>query len=310
MINISINYEILQYKEPVPVRGTLISENRFLKVTLLEVDYFFSTLPGLHQSSLEEIAFKLNFFFSNYSLNFSEIGFSKRFFNLISSDILVDDFLNSFQNEHLFVIETLLLAMIKKTHPGLFNNNKFTINELYRPTLGPLAYSESKCLKIKIAPNAVLETTKVINELHGLNKDLLFRLDGNRKFDLLDLIVFVEMLKKNIPESAFTQIDYIEEPLKVFYDTFLFQKRSPLKIAIDESFSTLIDSSESNFPVNTPVVIKPSLFGISTIYKWMQTHTKNRIIISGSFEHPSVKIGLDFLAGERPYEFHGLENFL
>lgn len=310
MINISTNYEILQYKEPVPVRGRLVSENRFLKVTLLGVDYFFSTLPGLHQSSLEEIAFKLNFFFLNYSFNFNEINFSKKFFNLLTFDILADDFLHAIQSEQLFVIETLLLGMIKKTHPGLFNNNQFSINELYRPTLGPKAYSESKCLKIKISPHSVSETTIVINELHAINPKLLFRLDGNRKFEFLDLIVFIDTLKKNIPESAFTQIDYIEEPFIVFYDTYLFQKRSPLKIAIDESFSTLINSLESNFPVNTPVVIKPSLFGISTIYKWMQTHTKNRIIVSGSFEHPSVKIGLDFLASERPYEFHGLENFL
>lgn len=306
MIEIQTSYVTFPYKEPVPVRGAILNENRFLKVTLLGEDYFISVLPKFHDSTLEEVAFKIKSFFKTYTLNFDSIDFAKRYFNLVEAD----DYLNNIHNETLFSIETLLLEMLKKTHPGLFNNNVFQVNELYRASLGPPAYINSKCLKLKIAPLSVEKTIRLLNELHTHNKELIFRLDGNRLFELNELVAFEKTLKENIPESAFKKIDYIEEPFKNFGDTYVFQKRSDLTIAMDESFSSLITLNDEEFPKDIPVVAKPSLFGISTIYNWMQTHTKKRIIISSSFEHPTVKIGLDFLARERPLEFHGLENFL
>ncbi len=306
MIEIQTSYETLTYKESVPVRGMTLTENRFLKVTLLEENYYISVLPKLHDATLEEIAFKIKYFFKTYTLNFDSIDFGKRFFNLVAPD----DYLNNIHNETLFNIETLLLGMLKKTHPGLFNHNEVQVNELYRATLGPKHYVDSKCLKLKIAPQSVAKTIRLLNELYIHNKELKLRLDGNRLFELNELILFEKTLKANISSDNFKKIDYIEEPFKNFADTYLFQKRSDLKVAMDESFSTLIDLDDQEFPEDTPVVIKPSLFGISPIYNWMQTHTKKRIIVSSTFEHPTVKIGLDFLASARPYEFHGLENFL
>ncbi|MBC7429567.1 MAG: hypothetical protein H7336_13200 [Bacteriovorax sp.] len=306
MIDITLSYETLHYKWPVPVRGTPVNENNFLKVTLLDSDYFISVLPGFHEATLEEITFKLRYFFSTYSLDFGHIDFSKKFFNLVE----IDDYLEGIHSETLFNIEVLLLGMIRKTHSGLFNNNPVMENELYRAARGTQAYTQSKCLKIKIAPDSLEKTIKLINELHRLNKELIIRLDGNRQFEINEMIVFEERLKKNILLESFKKIDYIEEPFKNFADTFLFKKRSVLKVAMDESFSTYRQLSAEEFPDEIPVVIKPSLFGISSIHNWMQTHSKKRVIVSGSFEHPTVKIGLTFLASTRPYEYHGLENFL
>ncbi|MBC7714251.1 MAG: hypothetical protein H7177_12985 [Rhizobacter sp.] len=306
MIDITVSYETFAYKEPVPVRGKIISENRFLKVTLLEQDYFISVLPGLHEATLEEIAFKIKRFFSTYTLDFKEINFAVKLFNLVP----VDDFIEELHSETLFNIEVLLLGMIRKTHPGLFNNNEVMQNELYRASSGPSHYASSKCLKIKIAPASVEKTVRLINELHRINSGLILRLDGNRQFEINEMKTFVEHLKISISAESYSLIDYIEEPFKNFTDTFIFQKKCDLKIAMDESFSTYNQLSEKDFPQNIPVVIKASLFGISSIYNWMQTHSKKRTIISSSFEHPTVKIGLVFLAAERPYEYHGLENFL
>lgn len=306
MINIECSYMTLPYNGPVPVRGAIISENRFLKVSLQSVDYFISVLPGLHEATLEEIAFKIKYFFSNYSLNFSNINFSEKFFNLTPTDT----FLHNIQNETLFNIEVLLLGMIQKTHPKLFKNTVINKNELYRSERGARAYEKSRCLKIKITPESVVETIRLIKDLHQLNPDLILRLDGNRKFELSDIIAFQKLLKNNISTESFEKIDYIEEPFKNFSDIFIFQKRAELKIAMDESFSNYIKNGHAHFPQEIPVVIKPSLFGISSTYKWMLKHSQNRVIISSCFEHPSISFGLIFLATERAKEYHGLESFL
>lgn len=306
MVEIQTSIQNLTYKELVPVRGILLSENNFLKVTLLGEDYFISVLPKFHNATLEEIAFKIKYFFNHYTLNFDSIDLTKIFFNLVS----LDDYLSNINQETLFNLETLLLGMLTKTHPGLFKHNEILVNELYRPKLGPNHYINSKCLKLKITPKSVDKTIRLLNELHRHNNELLIRLDGNRLFELNELITFEKTLKDNVSESTFQKIDYIEEPFKNYADTYLFSKRSELTLAMDESFSSLMNESTDQFTKNTPVVIKPSLFGISPIYNWMLKHPKNRKIISSSFEHPSVKIGLDFLARQCPEEYHGLENFL
>jgi O-succinylbenzoate synthase len=304
MIDIETCYETLNYKEAVPVRGTFFSKNRFLKVTVLEADYFISVLPGFHNATLEEIQFKLSNFFKDYTLNFNNIDFSKKFFNTV----ILDNFLNSFSGEVLFNVETILISLIKKKHPEHFNNNLIMLNELYRPSFSAANYKDSKCLKIKITPASIKKTIDLIKELHSENSNLILRFDGNRLFELNELINFERRLEESILPTSFSKIDYIEEPLKNFSETFLFRNIGKNKIAMDESFETFI--SAEKFPLNIPVVIKPSLYGVSTIFNWMEKHSKNRIIISSSFEHPSVKIGLNFLASKNPIEYHGLENFL
>ena len=303
MIDIKTNFEMLNYRSPVPVRGQMIDKNRFLKVHLLNQFFYLSVLPGFHQSTLKEIDFKVKFFFSNYHLNFNDIDFAKKFFNLVDS---TDFFLESIKEETLFNIEALLLGIIRTTHPHLFSHNAIAINLLYNEKDGSDFYLDADCIKIKITPGKALQAARVINELYQLNPEMIYRLDGNKRFEFIDMIVFEEELQNNIPNKAFSKIDYIEEPFKNFYDTFLFKKRSHLTIAIDESYKNYMSSEDILFPA----VIKPSLIGISPVYLWLRLHEDNRAIISSSFEHPSILLSLEFLAGLRPNEFHGLENFL
>ncbi len=303
MINIETSFTTLAYRSPVPVRGLTIDHNRFLKVRVLEVDYYLSVLPGLHQATLEELNLKVKHFFSNYDLDFKSIDFSVKFFNLVSAH---DTFLDSIKEECLFNIEAILLGMLQKTHPHLFSHDAIAINLLYNDHDGTQFYLDADCIKIKINPENVHKTIQVINELYQLNPEMIYRLDGNKRFELDELIAFEQTLKKSIHPEAFAKIDYIEEPFKNFYDTFLFKKRSHLTIAIDESYKNYIASEDLIFPA----VIKPSLIGISPVFSWLRFHQDNRGIISSSFEHPSVLVALSFLARQRPNEFHGLENFL
>lgn len=303
MMDITTSFETIAYRSPVPVRGKTISDNRFLKVRVLERDYYLSVLPGFHQLSLEELQFKVQYFFKNYQLNFNQIDFGVKFFNLLPVN---DTFLNAIKEEALFNIEAILLGMIQTTHPHLFSNDVVAINLLYNEKDGPDFYLDADCIKIKINPNSVERTIETINQLYKNNPEVIYRLDGNKKFELNELINFESALKKGIPAPAFFKIDYIEEPFKNFYDTFLFKKRSELTVAIDESYKNYIDQSDLDFPA----VIKPSLIGISPVVFWLRLRQDNRAIISSSFEHPSVLVSLYFLARMRPNEFHGLENFL
>ncbi|MEA9358203.1 hypothetical protein SHI21_18355 [Bacteriovorax sp. PP10] len=303
MIDIKTSFETIKYRSPVPVRGVAIDSNRFLKVRVLERDYYLSVLPGLHNVTIEELDFKVKYFFSHYDLDFKSIDFSVKFFNLVH---LKDVFLDSIKEETLFNIEAILLGMIKTTHPHLFSHDSIAINLLYNDKDGAEFYLDADCVKIKIAPGRVDHTIKTINELYKINPEMIYRLDGNKRFELNELIEFEHALKNGISSVAFSKIDYIEEPFKNFYDTTIFTKRSHLLIAIDESYKNYMGVQDLFYPA----VIKPSLIGISPVYSWLGSHMENRAIISSSFEHPTVLVSLQFLAALRPNEFHGLENFL
>lgn len=303
MIEVTTSFETLKYRSPMPVRGIIIDSNRFLKVRVLEKDYYLSVLPGLHNATLEELNFKVLHFFSHYNLDFKSIDFGVKFFNLITTR---DSFLDSIKEETLFNLEAILLGMIKTTHPHLFSHDSIAINLLYSDKDGAEFYLDADCIKIKITPGNVDHTIKTINELYKLNPEMIYRLDGNKRFEIDELIAFEAALEKGVSSVAFSKIDYIEEPFKNFYDTTLFIKRSQLTVAIDESYKNYMGSQELNYPA----VIKPSLIGISPVYSWLRSHEDNRAIISSSFEHPTVMVSLQFLAGLRPNEFHGLENFL
>jgi hypothetical protein len=303
MIDIKTSFETLKYRAPIPVRGIVIDSNRFLKVRVLEKDYYLSVLPGLHNVTLEELDFKVKYFFSHYDLDFKSIDFSVKFFNLIH---LKDTFLDSIKEETLFNIEAILLGIIKTTHPHLFSHDAIAINFLYNDKDGAEFYLDADCIKIKTAPGKVDHAIKTINELYKINPEMIYRLDGNKRFELDELIEFEHALKNGISSVAFSKIDYIEEPFKNFYDTTIFTKRSHLIIAIDESYKNYMGSQDLFYPA----VIKPSLIGISPVYSWLGSHMDNRGIISSSFEHPTVLVSLHFLASLRPNEFHGLENFL
>lgn len=303
MTSIKIDFETLAYRSPVPVHGKTLTNNRFLKMTISDKSYFISTLPLFHDASLEEIAKKIHFFFQHYTLNLESFNFEKKFLGTISQD---DSFLQSIKNETLFNLEAILLDIIKEKQPESFCYEDVKINQLFRANNAVSFYQNAQVLKIKIAPNHLHETSSLINELYLLNPAISYRLDGNQRFELDELITFEEKLKKNVPAEAFSRIDFYEEPLKNFYETFLFEKRGEIKIAIDESFIFYQNEPQLDFPA----VIKPSLIGISPVYLWLKNHPKNRAIISSSFEHPSILHGLYFLAQLRPKEFHGLEDFI
>ncbi len=299
MIEIKTEFVTIPYKTSVPVRGKLIHSNRFLKVTILEKDYYLSTLDGLHETTLEEVSFKVKEFFSSFELNFSNIDFSVKYFNLTSS-------LPDYSAEILFHIESLLLGMISKTHPHLFNQDEILVNSLFRPANGLEFYKNSGCIKIKINPENALLTAELLNAFYEQNPLVLFRLDGNRKFELWEMMDFEKTLREKTLHNAFIRIDYVEEPFKNFYDSKVFEAHSELKIAIDESYIHFMEAGILDFPS----VIKPSLIGLSPVFLWLGSHKENRAIISTSFEHPTILEGLKFLARTRPFEYHGLENFI
>lgn len=302
MIKTTSSFIELPYKTSVPVRGRLIRSNRFLKVNLLEKDYYLSTLQGFHQSSLEEVNFKIHEFFSSYTLSFNDIDFTKRFFNLV----IEDAHLLAYSPEILFQIESLLLGILKTTHSKLFSNEEVLTNQLYRSENPAVFYKDSKCLKIKISPHGAFKTAELLNALYKENPNVIIRLDGNRQFELDELFEFESVLKNKVHPNIFLNIDYIEEPFKNFYDGNTFKNRSDLDIAIDESFTALMSVDLKN----NPVVIKPSLIGLSPVMFWLRSHEESRAIISSSFEHPTILEGLYFLGRERSNEYHGLENFV
>lgn len=299
---------ILPYIHPLPVRLKTISENEFLEVCIEDKKFYLSSIQGFHDLSLSEIDYKIKYFFSSYQTNFSNIDYSQKFFSTLE---VRDDFLNSISGEALFHIESLLYGLCPKA--GV---SQILCNKLYDAQKSNEENAASKCLKIKIRPDdaSLKKTISLINEVHKINSSALFRLDGNRRFELIDLINFTSKLEDQLSPGAFLNIDYFEEPFKNFYDTYLFSKRSKIKIALDEAAALFLNSDL--LETNSPMVIKPSFLGISPIRKWLKTEIrqKRRVIISSSFEHASVMPGLIFLASSADSngvnEFHGLENYL
>lgn len=301
MIDIKTSYKTFSYQSPVPVRCKTISSNAFLKVTVLEQNYFFSVLPGMHNSTLLEIEFALVKFFSTHQLDFSEIKLHVPFFNMVEINTPVPN------GELLFCIETILLGLIRTTHPETFNLGPIKLSALYTSVKGPAFYADTECIKIKINPTNSNEVAAIMTELSTLNSHLKFRLDGNKRFELDELFLFVENLESKMSEAIIQQIDYIEEPFKNFYDTYTFESRSNLLLAMDESYPAFMKYE----PIKArPVVIKPSLIGISPVKFWLGSNPTSRAIVSSTFEHPTVSIGHQMLANLRPEEFHGLESFL
>jgi len=301
MKNFNTSYQVQSYKKPVSVRGHLMPTNNFLKVQFQGHDFFFSTITGLHEISLKELEHHLHDFFQSLSieqLNFHSLNFNQKYFGLIINE-------DSLHHEVLFAIEVLLLSLIK----NIDINKDLLINQVYSSQVNVKEYKNTQCLKLKISPKLMKENLSVLTSLHRENPHLIFRLDGNRQFELIDLLEFKHQLDQ-LPESStlIKKIDYFEEPLKNFYESYLFLKNCPIPIALDESFKSYFRLDQKIPFENSIAVIKPALYGISSVYKWMNQNADSRVIISSSYEHPSVLYSLSFLGQLRPTEFHGLEN--
>lgn len=301
-IQLALDICSLKYRSPVSISGKLITDNQFLHVKMTEPilkDYYFSLLPGFHNSRLKEVEFILkNLFNDECTLNLSHVKMDTQFFGLLKSDLYIS-------SEILFIIETILLSVLE-----IKDDTPVKINLVYSETNTIEYYQNTECLKIKIKPqDQISQTINLIKKLEKENPQMLIRLDGNRKYSIDDLNRLMLDLKNKLSHKQFSQIEYIEEPFTNFYDSLLFEKRSPIPIAMDESFKEYFKLNAASPLSSSIYIIKPSLYGISPIIKWMNLHPDSRCIISSCYEHPSVMPSLYYLARMRPHEYHGLENF-
>lgn len=301
-IKFSLDTCTLNYRSPVSISGKLIAYNQFLHVKMtmpIIKDYYFSFLPGFHNSQLNEVEYILKSLFNeDCNLNLSDIQMDKKFFGLLKTDHFIS-------SEVLFFVETILLGVI-----NLKDDSPVKLNDVYSEFNPIEYYQNTKCIKIKINPQTqISKMIDLIKNLQQMNPQMLIRLDGNRKYSLDELNRLLFELKLHLTKKQFSQIDYIEEPFTNFYDSLLFEKRSLIPVAIDESFKEYFKFNTTS-PLSTSInIIKPSLYGISPIINWMNLHADLRCIISSTYEHPTVMPSLSYLARMRPLEYHGLENF-
>lgn len=289
----SFSKTILNYQVPLSVRGTYITKNEFLVVEFQGKKLFLSVLPGFHQSTLNEIRFMLERFLPRASFE-APLIFTQKGLGLIPKEELI-----SLDFEHLFYLENALFYFHSFEKSFSIQSNALTSLSDERTTF------ESDCVKIKFQAHEenVLLKEKMIKAL-SFNPHLKFRIDANRTFELSELIKLQEFLLKDIPKDRF---DYFEEPLKNSSDLLSYQKHSDIFYALDETFHHSPEWSLKYFS-HLPLVLKPSLLGISRTVHYLQNYPQTRFIISSSYEHFSGLLALQFLGNFRSHEFHGLSS--
>lgn len=291
-----------QYKKPIPVKKWYVRYNQALVVYASadgkeEAVIHLTSLPHFHDYNILEWKFALEDFFSSEDLNFNHIELSSPFFNTTNA--------RSYnESELLFVIESVLFAFIEKNFIAALASIPKTdikINGLYSKELGLEEIPE--CLKIKIRPGdeKIFDTIQLMKDLVEKKSTIRFRLDGNRTFDLVQMIQLAHQLEKN---HLLHLVEYIEEPFKNFSDIYQFQKISSIPLALDESVVPFIDRPDQ-FP-DFFFILKPSLVGLSTCFK-LAKHFGNKIIISSSFELPTCFRSFLYLAALNPDQYHGLD---
>lgn len=122
----------------------------------------------------------------------------------------------------------------------------------------------------------------LLEKISDLNPQIRVRLDFNQQLN----IDWINTLLLNLPPQL---IDYIEEPSENFY-TYI--EKYPHLFAVDESLRKI-----KNFPLDLPLtyVIKPSLQDQFEDLIFKLKNKKQRIIISSSFDSPSMIEGLKHL---------------
>jgi O-succinylbenzoate synthase len=319
VVNLNLSFLIspFTYNEEVYVQKYKLLKNRFLSVhisdkadllhqEIAQID--FSPLPHFHQYSLEEWKYTLDCFFKENNLSMDLITLEVPYFNMIKNPSII------YEGELLFIIESVLFAIIEKKAPEVLariKNRKIKINCLYSTK----SKNDKKidCLKIKIrpTPESLLKTKLIIKEQLLINPSILFRLDGNQSFELEDLIFFVNQLELTFGSSLFNSIEYLEEPLKKYSDYFSFFYLHPYPQALDESMMAYSQHLEflKNLPPSTTLILKPSLLGISKCFEIiaMEKETTHKIVISSSYETLLAMTPLFFLAADNPLSYHGLD---
>lgn len=311
-IKLQYSFLTIEYTEAIPVQ-----KNFLLKNNLLAVDIFkdqtllgridFSALPHFHQYSLEEWQYSLERFFNQAEISFEQISLSAPYFNMVVSDIV-------FSGELLFAVESVLFLLIEKYSPetlAFIENREIALNSFYSKSINIEDIGD--CLKIKIRPSieSLEETKTIILDLLNKRPSIKFRLDGNRLFELRELSFFMTELKSFCGNQFNLAIEYLEEPLINHYDYYNFSDLQPYAVALDESISPYIENPEylKKLPANTFFVLKPSLYGISKSFRFMNAAFKlgQQVVISSTFETASAIKPLLYLAASNPFTHHGLD---
>lgn len=287
------------YQTPIKLPERELTSNIFSKISFPETDLKpleIFTLPGFYQTTLDEKKTALNLFFETHVFHFDKVLYDAPFFNAVENEIILN-------GETIFDIECVLFPFINYPVPEnlIIRTNAFWLNN----------FPEAKCVKIKISTDKVLqkELATALNDKSKEGVMPFLRFDGNRKFELDDLISFLNLLD----ESVIRAIEYIEEPFKNFYDIYSFQKNHFIKIGIDESLVYFLNHLEK-LPTHSPIILKPALYGISKSFDLIKKASLlgHSAIISSTYQPASSFAPLMLLAhysdtlSERPL-FHGLD---
>lgn len=302
------------YTTPIIVQNHSLIKNKILGISIFLNDKFLnqielSALPNFHQYDLQEWLYVLEHFFSENELNFDNIVLESPFFNMVNIKGS-----GRLQGELLFIIESVLFKVIEQHKPsalGHIGKRPIKINGLYSSALKLDALPE--CLKIKIRPTPknLSETAELIKTLLKLKPDIHLRLDGNQRFELVDLTNYIDELERGCGPLLFSAVDYIEEPLKNAYDLYCFNQIYSYAIAMDESLLVYNNqlSQLKNLPPKTNLILKPSIFGISKSFEIMKfaLACDHNVVISSTYESASALRPLLYLAALNPNTFHGLD---
>lgn len=299
----------ITYNWPVIVRSRNVVTNKLLCVSIstdlgYAGDIELAPLPLFHCYNVQQWKYVLDDFFYRNKICLDNIDLARPFFNTVDGDNSV------YTGELLFIIESVLFCILEKQTDAIkVKKQNIKINALYSPSV-PLNESIG-CLKIKIRPNeeSLKETANAIKQMHLLNPGCKFRLDGNQTFLLAELCQFIEGLFKILPEDVQNDLEYLEEPLKNFYDFSSFSRLYPYPQAIDESLLSLNDFNKIQMNEGTYFIIKPSLFGISKSLQMIKFSLHNGFlpVISSSYETKNTIRSLLYLASMNAETFHGLD---
>jgi len=299
----TINYysKKLQSKFPLNVFGHMVFEIDVLEIEINQKKIgLIHHLPYFHKISLNEKAEWIKEYFKSWSkerpwMDF-EIGFNQ--FNLSNEEKIQ---LSKISPEILYCFETLLLQdKLKNISIDEYHIKSHTLVSSENFTVG-----QNEFLKFKISPKSIQNE----NWYHSLLSQNIrkIRFDGNRQFEIEELLKLIH----SMPEELIKKIEFIEDPFKNFYDSFLFYKLTQINVAIDESLVFYLNNLD-HVPIEFPIIIKPSLIGISKTLEFIKLNKKRKIIISSSYEPIEILKGLHFIASysdnfTQQQNIHGLE---
>ncbi len=300
------------YIQPIIVSNHQLSSNIALHVLIKNLDtnqemgfLELTALQGFHNYSIENWKYYLQFFFNSATLNFEDIDFNKKFFNVVQCDLFC-------KGELLFIVESILLKVLSFHNYVFYTQKVIKTNSLF----SGYNYFDINVdvIKIKIRPINIVNAEMFDFLKIQLTKksNLKIRFDGNRTFSLMELCDLFNNFIKIIGADFIKNIEYIEEPFINFNDIFLFKNYHPIPIAIDESIIPLaykMKSFQNDFPMIKSLIIKPSLLGISPSYDIITKAKalKLNCVISSSYETTSALNAHLFLCQRISENYHGLD---